>query len=409
MHLNIKQEGRVSACWRYQGTIGDYRNESLEAMWNNDKMRELRRAHLHGEQPIECRSCWDFEKSGIESPRNTSNEQGEKLGVTEENMLETMGNDYTMPIEHLTKVELRFDNICNLMCRHCSPVFSSRWHSAIHKDADLRSEFSKHSPLRKEDKHVKLTDEIIAEAENLSNHVTHFMVSGGEPLIHPKHYTFLENILHNADKIHLDYNSNLHTLEFKGKDILNLWKQFKSFQIRVSIDGYPDIYEYKRVDSNLDAVCQNIQRLIDEMPEAQIHTTCTTSVLNITRLTKIFEFYNSIGGGLHTSLVQTPKALNPKILPALIKEEITDIWNDWIVNAEDNITRTAHPRITEHESGVKWQVDRATRYGNYVVNYMNSEDRFFEWKMFKGYISAQDRYHNTNVLDVYPEFKPYWD
>lgn len=409
MHLNVKQEGRVSACWRYRGSLGDYRYESLEEMWNNPTMRELRRAHLHGEEPEECRSCWDFESGGIESPRSTSNEQGEKIGVTEENMLDIMGDDYSMPIDYLTKIELRFDNICNLMCRHCSPVFSSRWNTAIRRDDDLRTEISKHSPLRKEDKHVNLTDAIIAEAEHLSNHVNHFMVSGGEPLVHPKHYTFLENILHNADKIHLDYNSNLHTLEFKDKNILDLWKQFKSFQIRVSMDGYPPTYEYMRVDSDIEAVERNVQRLIDELPDAMIHITCTTNVLNITRLTDIFEYYNGLGGGLHTSLVQTPMALNPKVLPPAIKEEITDTWNDWIANGEDNIVRTAHPRILAHEEGVNWQLQRAKRYGNYVVNYMNSEDRHFEWHKTQGYINSLDRYHNTNILDVYPEFKPYWD
>ena len=126
MHLNVKQEGRVAACWRYQGNIGDYRYESLKEMWNNERLRELRRAHLHGEQPEECRACWDFEGRGVESPRTTSNENGEKRGVTEENMLEIMGNDYSMPMSALTKIELRFDNVCNLMCRHCSPVYSSR-------------------------------------------------------------------------------------------------------------------------------------------------------------------------------------------------------------------------------------------------------------------------------------------
>ena len=82
---------------------------------------------------------------------------------------------------------------------------------------------------------------------------------------------------------------------------------------------------------------------------------------------------------------------------------MTERWNDWIANAEENLSRTAHPRIN-----ITAQVLRAQRYGNYVINYMNSEDLHHEWAKFKGYIGAQDRYHGTNVLDVYPEYKPYW-
>ena len=41
---------------------------------------------------------------------------------------------------------------------------------------------------------------------------------------------------------------------------------------------------------------------------------------------------------------------------------------------------------------------------------MNSEDRHSEyWDQFVAYTKAQDKFHNTNVLEVYPEFKPYWN
>ena len=400
----------MSACWRYLGAVGDYRTDSLTEIWNNEKMRNLRKAHLNGEEPHECRACWDFEHKGLKSPRLTSNANAERIGLNEAAVLQDMADDYSMPIEKLTKIEMRFDNICNLMCRHCSPVYSSQWHSAVNRDADFYEEIKQHIPVRKEEKHVRLTDQIIAEAQQLSEHVNWFMVGGGEPLVHPKHYQFLENILPNAHKIHLDYNSNLHTLEFKGKDILDLWKQFKSFQIRVSMDGYPPIYEYKRVNSDIDAVERNIARLINELPKANIQVTCTTSILNITRITEIFEYYNSIGGSLHTSLVQEPHALNPKSLPPSLKQEVTERWNAWIINVEENLMKTGHKHIIGDNRRFENQVRHAHEYGNYVIDYMNSEDKYEEWwSKTQHYITALDRYHKTDVLDYYPEFKPYWN
>ena len=34
-HLNIKHEGKVSACWRFPDKLGDYNNETLADIWNN--------------------------------------------------------------------------------------------------------------------------------------------------------------------------------------------------------------------------------------------------------------------------------------------------------------------------------------------------------------------------------------
>ena len=40
-------------------------------------------------------------------------------------------------------------------------------------------------------------------------------------------YQFLENLQPHAKNIRFSYNTNLNTLEYKGKSILDLWKNFK--------------------------------------------------------------------------------------------------------------------------------------------------------------------------------------
>ena len=40
---------------------------------------------------------------------------------------------------------------------------------------------------------------------------------------------------------------------------------------------------------------------------------------------------------------------------------------------------------------------------------MNGGDWFEHWQEFINYMRPQDRYHKTNILDVYPEFRPYWE
>jgi len=293
-HINIKQEGKLSACWRFPDRIGDYLDDTLTDTWNGERMRELRRALLNGEQHPGCKSCWDLERSGVSSTRqNCINDFSETVDY--ERAMAAMNDDYTMPLENMTSIEIRFDNICNLMCRHCSPDYSSKWEAAVKRDDGLLEQQKINGSYRKMDYHVRLTDEMISEIGTFAPHLKQIMIAGGEPLYHDKHYAFLEGLLDSAHDIELSYNSNLNTLEYKGKSILDLWKKFKKIDIRVSIDADDKVYEYVRVHAHLDQVEANMARVANELDNVFLNATCTTSLLNITRLVDVFKYFNRIG------------------------------------------------------------------------------------------------------------------
>ena len=93
---------------------------------------------------------------------------------------------------------------------------------------------------------------------------------------------------------------------------------------------------------------------------------------------------------------QYPDPLNPKCLPNKLKEEITETFNNYYKQKQASDIREK-------------DLSRIKHYGYNVINYMNSEDRFDkDWDKFVAYTKTQDKYHNTNVLDIYPEFAPYW-
>jgi len=402
-HLNIKQEGKLSACWRYPDRIGDYLEDTLTETWNGEPIRELRRALLAGERPEGCKSCWDLEDAGVRSTRHSCLEDFKDIKY--EDVMQQLGDDYTMPLEKISCIEIRFDNICNLMCRHCSPDYSSKWEHAVKRDDALMEKMKYYGTYRKMDYHVKLTDEMIEEIGSFSDHLKVIMIAGGEPLFHDKHYKFLEGLQHGAKNIHLSYNTNLNTLEYKGKSILDLWKNFKRVSMRVSIDANRDIYQYVRTHADLPKVETNIRRVNTELDNVSISATCTTNMLNITRLTSIFDYFNSLGVYVHTSLVQYPRALNPRVLPPDLKQRVTAKWNNWIENAEQRIRETQ----TSNWITVEDQIIRAQRYGDSVINYMNSEDWYEKhWQEFMDYVNALDKYHKTDILEWYPEFKRYW-
>ena len=391
-HLNIKQKGKVSACWRYPQPIGEYDKQSLKEIWNDEEIKKLRKQFLNNERPSGCKSCWDLEDSGSQSTRHIAEDMD--WYIEEDQARQITNEDFTIDNDKLKCIELRFENVCNLMCRHCSPEFSSQWEKAVKTDNDLY-EGSKHNIGSRAFSNTRLPPDIIDEVATFDG-LTHIMIAGGEPLYHNKHYKFLQDLQPRAKDITLDYNSNLTLLEYKGKSIIDLWKNFKEVSIRVSLDGDRHCYNYVRAKGDIDKVEENVAKLQKELKNLWMTMTCTVSNYNITRLDKIFDYFLSLNSSVHTSLVQYPEPLNPKCLPNKLKEEITETFNSYYKQKQASDIREK-------------DLSRIKHYGYNVINYMNSEDRFNkDWDKFVAYTKTQDKFHNTNVLDIYPEFKPYW-
>jgi len=67
--LVVLWDGRVSVCcrdWEGEMIVGDTNVESLDAIWNGEKMRAIRRAHVGGEFPALCARCGEYEAAGVE-------------------------------------------------------------------------------------------------------------------------------------------------------------------------------------------------------------------------------------------------------------------------------------------------------------------------------------------------------
>ena len=419
VHQNLKQEGRVTACWRAQGDLGNNNKNTLTEIFNSDETKELRRAVLNNERPEGCRSCWDAEDSGVDSTRlqtltnwdvvdnQLSFTDGEtpKEGsaALEQCVLEQVEDDYSFPIRNLKSIEVRFDNICNLMCRHCSPVYSSLWEKAVRKMPELDDASA---GKRRESQHISLNADIVDEVEKLAPHLEEILITGGEPLYHTKHFDFLKKLEPYAHNITLNYNSNFATLEYAGQSILPLWRKFKRVGVLVSVDADPKIYPYVRVHGHIDKVEANIKTAMKELDNLFLQTTCTTSVLNITRLTEVFEYFISLNTRVHASLVQYPSQLNPRILPKEMKVKITEEWNAFVGNLDYYLDKH---NITSEKRRIYYK-ERIPKIGKRLITYMNASDLFEkDWKNFMNFSKTQDTYHSTDILEYYPEFKEYWN
>jgi len=402
IHQNIKHEGKVGACWRYPDRIGDYRNQTLEEIWNSEQTRELRRAVLNNERPTGCRSCWDFEDSGVASTRQTCNEtySGSQYNLNFEEIVQNVTNDYAMPYQPRS-IEIRFDNTCNLRCRHCSPTYSSQWEVLAFKDPEVKEFFVKHGAGRLEKKHISLPEQSFEQFKSAIPYLREVLVAGGEPLQQKRHWEMIEAMSDHAHNITLSYNSNLVALGIGFYNVLDHWPRFKKIILRVSVDGDDKIFSYFRTNGDITKVVDNVQKL-HALTNIEMSLTTTVSIYNISRLVDIVKFVNAAGGLFHTSIVQYPRAINPKVLPKEIKQTITQEWTAFKQTLDTDASLWAHSQWTNTKL-VNQQKKRIIRYGDYAVNYMNAEDYSGDLTETRSFIEFMDKQNNTDFADVYPE------
>ena len=115
--------------------------------------------------------------------------------------------------------------------------------------------------------------------------------TGGEPIINNEHWALLEEYvkLGYSKNINLLYNSNLTVLRYKDKDIFDLWGQFKSVTVNVSIDAVGEKFEYIRSGASWQQVIDNLNRLRDS--NINIIIACTVSLLNLWFIDELLDYF----------------------------------------------------------------------------------------------------------------------
>lgn len=383
-HMNIKlTEGKIAACWRYQHNLGDYRTKSLSEIWNGEGYKQIRKDFLEGKFNPGCKSCIDYESKNLESTRTTCNANfANKYGSLDKFITQNLNSDLTVKNQPLS-MEIRFGNLCNLRCLHCSSAYSSKWSSAIKNNTWLKNL----NPQFKYTSINKLEKSMVTEAKANIKNLNHLTITGGEPLIHPDHLPFLHEILEYAPNINLEYNTNFNVDLEILKKYMEVWSKFKKVTVRISIDASKQIYSYFRTYGNYELIENNVDyfRKNYSSTNYDLCMTITTNIFNITKIKDCFdEITTNFGCRFHASLVQSPVAISIINLPYELK-----------ISANEQLDTIYH-MAKPHEQ----------RFIKMIKNYLNSSNNSL--KKFnndtRDYILGMDKLNNTNYFEFYPEF-----
>jgi sulfatase maturation enzyme AslB (radical SAM superfamily) len=406
--LATREDGAIKVCCR-SAPVGFIQDNTLEEIWNNDTMREVRRQVLCGERPGVCKPCFDLEDQGVESLR-----QRHINGIIPEarinlypNALNTLRDDYTMPFE-LPTMEIKLNNLCNLKCRMCHPMDSTSWNDWDQVEEFYKKENNYLVPVidklgLKRNKYLcpfEDTDNWWNSFENLLPHFRRVEFAGGEPLMDPQHYKILDMLKPYAKNIEIKYATNGTTLGIKGgRTIHDYWPYFKSVAVNVSIDGIHDVYNYIRGNSDFALVEKNIKEIQTIPNVSRIVGAFTAQAGNILQAAECIDYFiNEMKIIFYSHRVSYPNCLSAQVLPPDLK----NLAIQRLLNVKD-LVATFKPVI---DYPILEKVTKQQIQDN--INYLNAKNQNHLWSDFVQFNKNLDSVRKQGPLEkVIPEFKPY--
>jgi MoaA/NifB/PqqE/SkfB family radical SAM enzyme len=404
--LATREDGAVKVCCRSH-PVGFIQDQSLEEIWNNDVMQQIRKQVLNNERPTECAPCFNLEDQGVESLR-----QRHIAGVIPEarinlypNAVSTMRKDYTMPFE-IPTIEIKMNNLCNLKCRMCNPMDSTSWNDWQEVEDHYKKEDNflvkkiidlnlKNKPFL--DSFVD-TDNWWSSFEKLLPYFRRVEFAGGEPLMDPTHYKILDMLATYGDNIEIKYATNLTMLGKSDRTVWQYWPKFKSVAVNVSIDGIGDSYEYIRGNASWAELVNNIKQIQTIPNVSRIVGAVAVQVSNVLILDKMIElFLDDLGIVFYTNMVNYPNVLSAQVLPGPLK----NIAITRLLNVQDKL---ASFRLVEKHP-MLLNLTRGQITG--VINYLSANNQSDKWQECVEFNHKLDATRNQCFEKITPEFVPY--
>ena len=393
------------------------------ALHNTTHKKQQRKMMLAGTRPAECQYCWNMEDLGQMSDRHYRS--GEPWAARHFNTIanSTGDEDDVLP----SYVEVNFNHACNLACSYCSPQFSSTWQQEVerlgayptstpHNDPDHFRGERRPIPARE---HNPWVEAFWQWWPDLYPELTHFRMTGGEPLMDRNTYRVFDWVLENPKPdLHLCVTSNFSVEE-------KLWQKYKGYVKRlcdrgtiehfmqyVSLDGWSVQAEYMRHGLDFDLLWDRVNQFLTEIPYVNSLTFIVTmNNLSVTSLENLFagilglrKTYNTTYQKIwfDTPVLRKPEWQSLQILPESYCDRLEQLWA-WMIRQHE---RPEEPfqgfkdfEIQRLDRDIAWMREGQKLDGDYLRQCRGDFFKFF---------SEHDRRRGTDFLTTFPEMRAWW-
>lgn len=295
---------------------------SFQEVLDATDSKKLREEMLEGKKPVVCQKCIKEESFGTTSYRQFLNYR--------------LDAKFEAPITPQVKfVDIRPGNTCNLKCRMCYPASSKLW---VEEWPLLFPETSGSPDLLAAQSLDWHKNNLVWERLGHSlSHIRDLHFAGGEPLVIPEITDFLRTcvVKSKAQDINLSFNTNLTILK---DEVLELWKNFKSVKLMISIDGTERVNDYIRFPAKTKIIDENLKKLTlyADSINFQCSIIMTVQIYNIFDIPSFLKKIQSLSNpalkhDFKFNILDNPSCYSICALPKKVKDELIEDFQDLMV------------------------------------------------------------------------------
>jgi len=314
IHLHAYPTGEAYPCCHAEMAypVGNARFKSLEEIYRDAPMRELRKDMLNERPNPACGRCYEQEESGFFSGRKSANKHhGHHVKRIDDDKFQ------------MSYWDIRFSNLCNLSCRSCGHIFSSSWYQDQAKlaggDWKDRNKVLNYAGRTETDMWEQLIPHL--------DYVEQIYFAGGEPLMMEEHYNILDELERRGRfDVRLIYNTNFTHVKLKDRTVFDYWKRFKSVAVGASLDAMGPRAEYIRRGTDWATVESNREQMLLTCPNVDFYISPTLSIMNAWHLPDFHRDWVDRGliraQDLNVNILQDPLYYRIDMAPADYKQQL---------------------------------------------------------------------------------------
>jgi len=380
IHLHAYPTGEAYPCCHAEMAypVGNARFKTLEEIYRDAPMRELRRDMLNERPNPACGRCYEQEESGFFSGRRSANKHhGHHVKRIDDDRFQ------------MSYWDIRFSNLCNLSCRSCGHIFSSSWYQdqaklagGDWKDRNQVLNFAGRTE-------IDMWEQLIPHLD----YVEQIYFAGGEPLMMAEHYNILDELERRGRfDVRLIYNTNFTHTKLKDREVFDYWRKFKSVAVGASLDAMGPRAEYIRKGTNWDQVERNREKMIEVCPDVDFYISPTLSIMNALHLPDFHRDWTERGliraQDLNVNILQDPAHYRIDIAPMNYKQRLKQ-------------------KFEEHINWLRPQdsLQRATVGFESAINFMMSTDNTHLIDTFWRKTHELDSIRGEQISNIIPELE----
>lgn len=395
---------------------------------NTQYQKERRLEMLKGIRHSDCKQCWQLEDQGAKSLRGNTHENFVSF-ATQRNMFDEFPNQTLDEISESVDInnlileshrpfmlEVSLGNTCDMKCMYCNHIYSSQWATESLKNNRISLEVYENAATKPNQEFIDLFWKWVNEEAKHS--LDRIGIIGGEPLITPEFYNFLDRLLVTYEDV--PKNDTIIWVVTNMNATENYFNRFMEFipklkdkfvlEIHISMESLGDQAEYIRNGLNWERFEKNVNKLFEIASgneKIELSFLPSISALSIPRYKEFLQWVFSLcmkhkkPAMLKQNIVTFPNCHTPFVLDNQFADYL-DPAIDWMKSVQNEMPEF-RDKFGRWDIYNEFLIDLRNSIRNNNKDYSNLKKEFYRW------FSDFDNLRGLDFTKTFPELKNFYE